>query len=65
MPIYEYVCEDCKSLFSVIQKMGEDAAVCIFCTSKNVKKQISTFSCADSSSGFANNPMPSGGFGGT
>ncbi|MBF0519184.1 MAG: zinc ribbon domain-containing protein [Nitrospirae bacterium] len=65
MPIYEYICEDCKNLFSVFQKMGETDTVCTLCNSKNVKKQFSTFSCADSSSDFSNNSMPSGGFGGS
>ncbi|MEO5358303.1 MAG: zinc ribbon domain-containing protein [Nitrospirae bacterium YQR-1] len=65
MPIYEYVCQDCHNLFSVLQKMGESGAVCKSCNSTNVKKQFSTFSCSDTSSGYGNNPMPTGGFGGS
>ncbi len=52
MPIYEYKCKKCSSAFSVIQKVGatEKDTVCPDCGSKDVKKQMSAFSCSSEGS---------------
>lgn len=47
MPIYEYMCKNCKESFSLLQKMDTDKdAVCPRCGSTDVKKNLSTFSCS-------------------
>lgn len=56
MPIYEYKCGKCNKMFSVLQRVGatEKDTVCPECSSKNIKKQVSAFSCSsDSSSAFS------------
>lgn len=51
MPIYEYVCEKCGNRFEKLQKSAacEDAS-CPGCGAADAKKQLSSFSSADSSS---------------
>jgi len=46
MPIYEYRCKDCETVFETFVSSISDAdkVVCKKCESKNVEKQISTFS---------------------
>lgn len=46
MPIYEYRCKDCDTVFETFVSTVADAdkVVCKKCVSKNVEKQISTFS---------------------
>ncbi len=46
MPIYEYVCKDCKSHFEVLTTASSAAKTikCAKCGSLNVKKTISTAS---------------------
>ena len=55
MPIYEYRCKDCETVFETFVSSVADAdkVVCKKCESKNVVKQISSFSSrmAGSSSG--------------
>lgn len=65
MPIYEYRCEACRSIFSVLQKVGasEKDTACPSCGSSNVKKKMSAFS-RSSASGFSPSPAMSGGGGG-
>lgn len=45
MPIYEYRCKDCETVFETFVSSSTDAdkVVCKKCQSKNVVKQISTF----------------------
>ena len=53
MPIYEYQCEKCHEVFSVLQSMGasEKETTCTVCGSRRVKKLLSSFACAGSSTG--------------
>jgi len=46
MPIYEYRCKDCEIVFETfVSSIADgDKVVCKKCESKNVEKQISTFS---------------------
>jgi putative FmdB family regulatory protein len=46
MPIYEYRCKDCEKVFETFVSSISDAdtVVCKKCESKNVVKQISSFS---------------------
>lgn len=65
MPIYEYKCNSCHNIFSVLQKVGstEKDTACTACGSSNVKKKMSTFS-QSSAGGFAPSPSFSGSGGG-
>jgi putative FmdB family regulatory protein len=65
MPIYEYVCTECKEEFSVYRSVNanEKDVRCPKCGSSDVKKKISAFSCcAVGSSSFSSGSF--GGFGG-
>ena len=43
MPIYEYKCQDCGSIFEHFQKISDkDIDVCKVCSKGNVKKLISS-----------------------
>lgn len=45
MPIYEYGCQDCNSVFEVKQKFDDPPITeCKYCGSKNVEKLISAAS---------------------
>ena len=46
MPIYEYRCQDCSTVFEtfVSSSCAADKVICKKCKSKKVVKQISTFS---------------------
>ncbi len=48
MPIYEYKCENCNQVFSLLQRMGanEKDTKCPHCGSSNVKKLMSAFACS-------------------
>lgn len=50
MPIYEYRCKDCETVFETfVSSISDgDKVVCKKCESKNVEKQISTFSSKSS-----------------
>jgi putative FmdB family regulatory protein len=65
MPIYEYICLKCNETFSVLQSLypAEKKTECPKCTSSEVKKVISSFSCA-TGSGSASASMPAPSFGG-
>jgi len=71
MPIYEYRCEKCRQVFSVLQSMGakEKDTVCTECGSSKVRKQVSSCSCSTSTAGgFSGGSFAGGsggGFGGT
>ncbi len=51
MPIYEYRCQECGSVFSRLQRIGatKEGVRCPKCGSENVERLLSTF--ASSSSG--------------
>lgn len=58
MPIYEYICMECNNRFSLLQSLypTEHDAECPKCSSNNVKKILSSFSC----SSHADDAVPSG-----
>lgn len=46
MPIYEYVCEDCKRDFTIIMRIsehGQKDIKCEFCQSDNVRQKFTSF----------------------
>ncbi len=45
MPIYEFVCNDCKKCFDKLCAIKDDLTLieCEFCAGKNVKKKMSAF----------------------
>jgi putative FmdB family regulatory protein len=57
MPIYEYRCKDCETVFETFVSSISDAdkVECKKCGRKNVEKQISTFS-SKSAGGLGNAP---------
>ena len=68
MPIYEYKCMKCSEKFSLLQSLypSEDNTECPKCSSTEVKKIISSFSCSagdDSGSSTAHAPSFGGGGG--
>jgi len=66
MPIYEYMCDACNEKFSVLQSIhaGDKETECPKCSSKKVKKVMSSFCCsAGPDMGFGSS-MPSHGLGG-
>jgi putative FmdB family regulatory protein len=46
MPIYEYICDDCKSQFEKIVINRQQEISCPKCSGKNAKIQLSVFSSA-------------------
>jgi putative FmdB family regulatory protein len=52
MPIYEYMCLKCSNKFALLQSLypAGDTTECPKCSSKEVKKIISSFSCASTGS---------------
>ena len=49
MPIYEYTCNACNEIFSLLLWTPDDKeAACPKCGSKDVKKMPSSFSCSSS-----------------
>ena len=46
MPIYEYICDDCKAQFEKIVINRQQEISCPHCTSKNATIQLSVFSSA-------------------
>lgn len=57
MPIFEFVCMKCGNVFSVLifGASEEKKTVCPSCSSRDVVKKLSSFSCSSS-------PGSSGGF---
>ena len=49
MPIYEYVCQDCKEQFELLVRTDERAA-CPRCASKKLTRLFSTFAAHDGAS---------------
>jgi putative FmdB family regulatory protein len=58
MPIYEYKCQECQSIFEVIatSTKGADKVECSKCGSDKVKKTISASSYRISSGGSSTTP---------
>jgi len=57
MPIFEYVCRDCRHAFEALVQ-GERKAVCPACASEALEKQLSVF--AVSAKAGADAALPSG-----
>jgi putative FmdB family regulatory protein len=66
MPIYEYICRSCEEKFSLLQRVNspEGEARCPRCSSHDVKKVMSSFSCSAGGGGGCAPSVPSGGFSG-
>lgn len=52
MPIYSYICNDCKEKFDLFMGIGgqNEKLVCKKCGSKNIEKTFSSFGVGSSSS---------------
>jgi putative FmdB family regulatory protein len=61
MPIYEYICDDCKAQFEKIVINKQQEIACPKCSSKKATIQLSVFATTGSGSGSSS---PSGGFSG-
>ena len=46
MPIYEYVCQDCRGPFEKLVRRFDEAVACPHCSSAAVDKQLSVFAVA-------------------
>ncbi len=66
MPIYEYLCLKCDKKFSLLQSLfpAEKNTECPECSSREVKKIISSFSCGAGSDVGSSSSMPAPNFGG-
>jgi putative FmdB family regulatory protein len=64
MPIYEYICLKCNEKFSVLQNIfsSHRDTKCPHCASHEVKKALSSFSCASGSGNSSSSSIPSTGF---
>jgi putative FmdB family regulatory protein len=49
MPLYEYICGECRRKFERLVRRFGDAVDCPGCGSTSVEKQLSTFAVASSS----------------
>jgi putative FmdB family regulatory protein len=62
MPIYEYICDDCKSQFEKIVINRQQEISCPACSSKKATIQLSVFSSATvGGSGKSSGPSRGGG----
>jgi putative FmdB family regulatory protein len=59
MPLYEYLCSRCQSLFEKYVRTWDEAVTCPSCQAETVQKQLSTFAFAATGAG----PGASGGCG--
>ena len=61
MPVYTYVCKDCKEKFDLLVGMTSEKTKlkCKKCGSRNVEKTLASFSVGDSSSGKSKSSGPS------
>lgn len=50
MPIYEYVCEDCRTRYEKLVRSSGDAITCPKCGGRKAALQFSTFSTSGPSS---------------
>lgn len=68
MPIYEYICRSCDERFALLQRVNSpgNETRCPKCSSQEVKKVMSSFSCSASAGGSTgcSSPVPSRGFSG-
>ncbi len=62
MPVYEYICNLCVRSFSVLVLGSTPEPECPYCSSRDIKKKLSSFSCG--SSGGQDQPGPAFGAGG-
>jgi len=64
MPIYEYICLKCSNKFALLQSLygAENKTECPKCSSKEVKKAFSSFSCSSGTGSSSSTSAP--GFGG-
>ena len=46
MPLFEYVCDDCKAAFEKIVPSYQTAVACVKCGGDRVEKQLSVFAVA-------------------
>ena len=46
MPLFEYVCDDCKTAFEKIVPTHQTTVACVKCGSPRVEKQLSVFAVA-------------------
>lgn len=46
MPLFEYICQDCKAEFEKIVPSHRTAVACARCASSKVEKQLSVFAVA-------------------
>ncbi|MCK5505222.1 MAG: zinc ribbon domain-containing protein [Thermodesulfovibrionia bacterium] len=65
MPVYEYKCLKCNKIFSLLQSLSpvDNNTECPRCSSKEVKKIFSSFSCR-SGSETKSSSLPAPNFGG-
>lgn len=55
MPIYEFMCKECKNQFETLVSIGGEKSVsCKFCGSKDIRKLISSFGIGGGSSKIKN-----------
>jgi putative FmdB family regulatory protein len=59
MPIFEYLCRECKHEFEAIV-LGSKTAKCPKCESKKLEQRLSRFAAGKSSAGAANSGGPCG-----
>ena len=66
MPVYEYICKACSEKFSLLQRVssGENETQCTKCSSREVRKVMSSFCCSSGSGSGLSSSVPSHGFGG-
>lgn len=66
MPIYEYICLKCNNRFSLLQSVypAEKVCECPKCSSREVRKLVSSFSCGCGDSASSSAPSFGGGGGG-
>ncbi len=66
MPIYEYSCLKCNAKFSLLQSLypADNNTECPKCSSREIKKILSSFSCASGSETSVSSPAPNFGGGG-
>lgn len=46
MPIYEYICSDCKHQFETLVRNSKETPACPECKSTRLKRKLSTFSAS-------------------
>jgi putative FmdB family regulatory protein len=59
MPIFEYICKECRHEFEALV-YGKDKAECPKCESKKLEPKLSVFAVSAKGSSASSSPMPSG-----